>query len=210
MKSTPRELLEQTLFMWSVVHNTVLMFKDRAMIGRHHEPFKGDEYLDRDHIELLLQDGKWVGEVRETTNGTFLNGATLNAGQKIEIHPFDVLMGGDQILIAMDRQIVNVTSREDFFGRLVLPGDEFAEQNKTIQVRSLAFFKLEFPNFVNLIKRTELQRKIEIAEVKRANDLKPYDDKIAEIQVKRNKIAQAWNAKIQEFQTAIDQIKDNT
>ena len=209
MQHPPRVILENTLFIWSVVHNTVLSYVEKAMIGRHHEPFKTDEYLDRDHFEIIQENGQWFTVIKETTNGSFHNGQSLEVGTKIELKPFDILMGGDQILVIMNRDIVKIATREEFLAQLILKGDEYVEQNKSIQTRSLAFFKLEFPNFVNMIKRTEFLRKIEIASAKRAADLKPYDEKLVEIQTKRNKVAQAWDQKINEFKQAIDAIKDN-
>jgi len=210
MAHSPKVILEQTLFLWSVVHNTVLSYVDSAMIGRSVEPFTGDQYLDKEHFDIKLENGVWQVTGKETTNGTHINSTELKPEQKMELSTFDVLLGGDQIFVVLGRDLINISAREEFLKKIQLTGDEFAEQAKSIQNRSVAFFKLEYPNFVNLIKRTEIERKIEMALAKKAQDLKPFDERISQLQAKRQKIDQAWNDKINEFKAAIARIKDET
>lgn len=210
MAHSPKVVLEQTLFLWSVVHNKVLSYVDEAMIGRSVAPFTDDQYLDKEHFDIKLENGIWQVTGKETTNGTHINTTALSAGKKMNIDTCDVLLGGDQILVVLGRDLINISAREDFLKKIQLSGDEFAEQAKSIQNRSVAFFKLEYPNFVNLIKRTEIERKIEIALAKKAQDLKPFDERISQLQVKRQKIEQAWNAKIEEFKQAVARIKDES
>lgn len=210
MAHSPKVILEQTLFLWSVVHNTVLSYVDQVVIGRSIEPFTTDQYLDKEHFDIKLENGLWQVTGKETTNGTHINTKSLAAGEKMSLDTCDVLLGGDQILVVLGRDLVSISGREDFLKKIQLSGDEFSEQAKSIQNRSVAFFKLEYPNFVNLIKRTEIERKIEIALAKKAQDLKPFDERISQLKAKRQKIEQAWNEKIDEFKQAKASIKDET
>lgn len=180
------------------------------MIGRSVEPFTEDQYLDKEHFNIELEKGLWQVTGKATTNGTYINTQELTPGKKMTIASFDVLLGGDQIFVVLGPELVDITTREDFLKRIHLEGDGFTEQAKLIQNRSVSFFKLEYPNFVNLIKRTEIERKIELALAKKAQDLKPFDERISQLQAKRQKIEHAWNSKIDEFEQAIARIKDKT
>lgn len=187
-----------------------MSYVDQVVIGRSIEPFTTDQYLDKEHFDIKLENGLWQVTGKETTNGTHINTKSLAAGEKMSLDTCDVLLGGDQILVVLGRDLVSISGREDFLKKIQLSGDEFSEQAKSIQNRSVAFFKLEYPNFVNLIKRTEIERKIEIALAKKAQDLKPFDKRISQLKAKRQKIEQAWNEKIDEFKQAKASIKDET
>lgn len=207
---TPKTVvaLEQTIYLWSVIQNTVVSYSNKTVFGRALSPFNDDEYLAKEQFELNLGPDGWSITARETTNPTQLNNDQLGAGESRKLSPCDVIMAGDQILVMLDTKFASFDSRESLLKKITLNADEYAEQLRNIQTRSVAFFKLEYPNFVNMIKRTEFERKIEIAMVKKSQDLKPFDEKISELQGKRNKIEQAWNDKIQEFKQAIAAIKD--
>lgn len=208
MESIAREVLEQTLFVWSIVQNKVIPIKDGGMIGRNYAPFENDQYLDKEHLEFKLENGQWILLGKETTNGTHFNTEVVGPDQMIQLNSFDVLMAGDQIVVVLGKEMVKIDSREDFLKNIKLDGNDFKEQAKSIQTRSVAFLKLEYPNFINLIKRSELQRKVEIAQVKKSNDLKPFDERIEQLQAKRSKIEAAWNDKINQFKKAISAIRD--
>tara|TARA_R110000868_G_scaffold25366_6_gene98882 strand:- start:4612 stop:5244 length:633 start_codon:yes stop_codon:yes gene_type:complete len=209
MENSTKSILEETLFVWSVVHNNVIQLKNGSIIGRSHPPFEGDQYLDKDHLEFVLDSGAWYLLGKETTNGTQFNDDDITPDSKNPLSTYDVLMGGDQIIVILGRELTNISEREEFLKNIKLKSDKYAEQIKTIQTRSVAFFKLEYPNFVKLIKRTELKRKIEIAQAKKQNDLKPFDERIAQLKGKRDKIENAWNDKINEFKSAIAALKDD-
>tara|TARA_R110000868_G_scaffold154736_2_gene380957 strand:+ start:18335 stop:18964 length:630 start_codon:yes stop_codon:yes gene_type:complete len=208
MESSTKSILEETLFVWSVINNTVIRLKHGSIIGRSHPPFDGDQYLDKEHLEFQLESGTWHVLGKETTNGTQLNNEDLDAGAKIALTTFDVLLGGDQIIVVLGKDLVKISEREEFLKSIKLTSDKYAEQIKTIQTRSVAFFKLEYPNFVKLIKRTELLKKVELAQAKKQNDLKPFDERIAQLKAKRDKIEKAWNEKINEFTKAASNFKD--
>ncbi len=207
MSKSPKDILENTLFVWSIVQNTVLQLKTGDIIGRSISPFTEDQYLDKEHLKFELEQGQWILHSQETTNGTQFNDQTLEAGQKIPLTTSDIIVAGDQILFILGRELTKLTSREEFLATIKIKSAELAVQAKAVQVRSVAFFKLEFPNYIKLMKKTELLYKVEIAKAKKVNDLQPFIAKIEELTQKKNKIASAWDAKINEFNQMIDEIE---
>lgn len=207
MSKSPKDILENTLFVWSIVQNTVLQLKSGSIIGRSVSPFTDDQYLDKEHLKFEVEQGQWVLHSQETTNGTQFNDQTLEAGNKIPLTTSDIIIAGDQILFILGRDLIKLTSREEFLATIKIKSPDLAEQVKAVQVRSVAFFKLEYPNYIKLMKKTELLYKVEIAKAKKLNDLQPFTAKIEELTQKKNKIASAWDAKINEFNQMIDDIE---
>lgn len=207
MNKSPKEILESTLFIWSIVQNTVLEISSGDIIGRSIKPFTEDQYLDKEHLKFEVEQGRWFLLGQETTNGTQLNDQSVETGSKNPLSTSDVIIAGDQILFILGRELTKLSTREEFLATVKIKSAQLAEQAKAIQVRSVAFFKLEYPNYINLIKKTELLYKIDLARAKKANDIKPFLDKIDELTQKKNKISAAWDAKIDEFNQLIKEIE---
>ena len=73
MSKSPKDILENTLFVWSIVQNTVIQLKPGSIIGRSINPFTEDQYLDKEHLKFELEQGQWFLHSQETTNGTQFN-----------------------------------------------------------------------------------------------------------------------------------------
>ncbi|PIP89687.1 MAG: hypothetical protein COW01_04680 [Bdellovibrionales bacterium CG12_big_fil_rev_8_21_14_0_65_38_15] len=207
MSKSPKDILENTLFLWSVVQNSVLQLNSGDIIGRSLKAYADDQYLDKEHLKFELNGGKWHLLSQETTNGTQLNDDTLQPAKTIALSTSDIIIAGDQIFFILGRELLKLSTREEFLATVKIKSAELAEQVKAVQVRSVAFFKLEYPNYIKLMKKNELLYKVEIATAKKAHDLKPFIAKIDELTQKKNKIASAWDAKISEFNQMIEDIE---
>lgn len=210
MENTPQSSVEELLFIWSLAHNKVLIYNDDFVVGRSHEPFKEDEFLEKDHLHFVKEES-WSIIAHQTTNGTIHNTTTLADQQKVTLLPYDIIQAGDQVFVVLPLEASLFGERSELLENIKLAGEDFEDVIKMIQTRSISFFKFGFQAFQNFIKKMELEKKMALATAKMQQDLAPYDERIAQLverigqlKTKRAKIEGAWKNKIAHFEQAID------
>lgn len=71
--------------------------KDRVLLGRNDKTVDillPDERVSREHLLLILQEGRWFVEELKTTNPTKLGERWLSPGDRQELRPNDVIQVG--------------------------------------------------------------------------------------------------------------------
>ena len=206
--------MSKKIVIWSAVQNDIITLyapDDQLVVGRHQARYRSDDFLEKTHFTILFKDGIWGYEVLESNNGTFHNGKKQTPGTFVELKPFDNIFAGDQVLVVIDKAFFDLESRTDFIKKITTEGDEKEIIDKILGGRSIQLYKSDFKVLKEAVLGDEVEANVGVLTAKMQKELKAYDQKIAEIESKkqawikkRNQIEQAWIQKINEEKSKVN------